>query len=134
MVFVEPRITVRVNGAAWLVLPTASCSPVGFVWKLSSAVCGCTSTLLVSVTPGRVPGRELELEVRRILVIRSHERAAGGPDEGRHRMRMAVDGQWWRITVHVSAVAGKVPSSASVALPEKLIGRPPSTSVWRPAC
>jgi hypothetical protein len=33
-------------------------------------------------------------------------------------------GQWWRITVHVSADAGSVPSCASVAEPEKLIVSP----------
>jgi hypothetical protein len=32
--------------------------------------------------------------------------------------------QWWRIIVQLSREAGSVPSSGSVALPEKLIGSP----------
>ena len=38
--FAEPMITVRVNGVVPLVLPTASCSPVGFDWNVSATVCG----------------------------------------------------------------------------------------------
>ena len=35
-----------------------------------------------------------------------------------------VESQWWSNTFQLSAEAGSVPSSASVAPPEKLIGSP----------
>ena len=51
MVFVEPTITVRVNGALdWLLL-TTSLSPPGTVEKVKMTVRGSSRTVLVSVRP-----------------------------------------------------------------------------------
>ena len=47
----DPMITVRVNGVAWLVEPTASCSPGGLVWKVRLTVCGSSRTVSVSTRP-----------------------------------------------------------------------------------
>ena len=47
----DPTITVRVNGAAWLLAPTVSCSPAGLVWKVKSTVWGSRRMVSVSLRP-----------------------------------------------------------------------------------
>jgi hypothetical protein len=48
---VDPRIAVRVNGATWLVDPTASDSPAGLDPKVRATVCGSSRRTCVLVRP-----------------------------------------------------------------------------------
>src|SRR4029450_7519137 len=48
---VDPRIAVRVNGATWLVGPTASDSPAGLDPKVRATVCGSSRRTCVLVRP-----------------------------------------------------------------------------------
>src|SRR4051794_30461166 len=50
-VLVEPWMTVRVNGATWLVAPTVRFSPAGLLTNVRSTVLGCTLTVVLLVSP-----------------------------------------------------------------------------------
>ena len=109
---------------AWLP-PTTSFSPVGSAWKLNSTVCGSSRTLSVSVKPARVSSGQAELQVRRVLVVRRDERAAGHTGEVLHGCSWQFrHGQWCRTSDQDSVEAGSVPSCWSLAEPEKEILSP----------
>src|SRR4051812_44266607 len=51
MVFVDPMMTCRVNGVAWLVEPTVSSSPDGLLANVRFTVCGWRSSVVALVSP-----------------------------------------------------------------------------------
>ena len=125
MVLVEPTITVRVKGAVAWVPFTASCSPPGVVWKVSTTVRGSSRTRLGVGQAARVGRGQPQLQVGRVLVVGRDERAAG---HAREVLDRRARGSWtgsaaW-ISCQVSAEAGSVPSCGSVAEPEKVMTSP----------
>src|SRR5882757_4073968 len=55
----DPTITVRVNGATCVVLPTVSCAPVGLDWNVSTTVRGFSRTVVVPTFPSESVARSV---------------------------------------------------------------------------
>ena len=102
--FVEPSITVRVKGAASVVLPTVSCET-----RRDSTANVSVDRLRVEVErracrcPVRVGRGEPRARVRRVLVVGRGERAARHAAQGLDECVWQFDGQWCRTSVHESA-------------------------------
>src|SRR5436190_15032800 len=121
-------ISVRVNGVVEAELPTTSESPDGEEAKLTSAVSGSRRIDFVSVSPpesvtvscsSSQAGYSWSGAVKEPLVTPFHDwmlcvwQFVGSYCQ-----------QWWRMSVHVKPDAATLPSSASVAEPEKLTTSP----------
>src|ERR687883_2008888 len=124
--FVDPITACFVSGAAPAISSIPTFAPVGFEATVMFMICGSTRTLVVAVAP---------VESVAVSWISSQH---GYSWSGALNVPLATPlnvwtmcvwqfvgvKQWWRIIVQLSREAGSVPSSWSVALPEKLIGSP----------
>src|ERR671931_2169812 len=122
----EPMTACFVSGAAPAISSMPTFAPVGFDATVMFIVCGSTRTLVVAVAP---------VESVAVSWISSQH---GYSWSGALNVPLATPlnvwtmcvwqfvgvKQWCRIIVQLSREAGSVPSSGSVALPEKLIGSP----------
>src|SRR5919204_3432975 len=124
--FVEPITACFVSGAAPAISSMPTFAPVGFEATVMFIVCGSRRTLVDAVAP-----------VESVAVSWSSSQH-GYSWSGALNVPLATPlnvwtmcvwqfvgvKQWCRIIVQLSREAGSVPSSGSVALPEKLIGSP----------
>src|ERR687884_2172468 len=124
--FVDPITACFVSGAAPAISSIPTFAPVGFEATVIVMTFGSTRTLVVAVAP-----------VESVAVSWSSSQH-GYSWSGALNVPLATPlnvwtmwvwqfvgvKQWWRIIVQLSREAGSVPSSWSVALPEKLIGSP----------
>src|SRR5919197_1080171 len=124
--FVEPITACFVSGAAPAISLMPTFAPVGFEARVIVMICGSIRTLVVAVAP---------VESVAVSWISSQH---GYSWSGALNVPLATPlnvwtmcvwqfvgvKQWCRIIVQLSREAGSVPSSGSVALPEKLIGSP----------
>ena len=122
--FNEPRMTVFENGVALVVLATDSCNPDGEELKVRLTVIGWRSTLFVVVTPFES------------VAVRRSCRYDGYSWSGALNDPLATPGHVWTMcswqlegqcsiaSVQLSADAGRLPSSVSLADPENEIRSP----------
>src|SRR2546421_202193 len=137
IVFVEPMMTVFTNGAVRLSLLSASLAPASANWVAASVEASLSPTVWGSSL--RLFVAERPLESVAVSCSSSHE---GYPWSGAPIVALATpwkvwircvwqfddEKQWWRISVQSSLDGARVPSSASVALPEKEMAWP--TRQW----
>lgn len=88
---VSGSMTVRVNGAVWLVEPTVSWSPEGLVLKLRSTVFGFRFTVVVPVSPPESVAVSTRWRYEGYVIGRG-ERATGHSVEGREEVHVAHGG------------------------------------------
>src|SRR5215210_5509 len=112
MEFLEPMITVRVNVALVVALPTVSESPLGVVWKVSSTVFGSRRSVFVLVSPpesvavnfsSRYDGYSWSGAVKELLAT---------PWKVCTGCEWQLDGQCCMTRSHFRDDAGRVPSCA----------------------
>ena len=91
MLFLDPTITVRVKVAVACVFTSATCNPPRNCLESQSNRPGIQAQALRSRETPAIRGSQLELEVRRILMIRSDERATSN---ARELLDGCVHGSW----------------------------------------
>src|SRR4051794_4275530 len=117
-------MAVRVNGVVCCVEPTVSCRPEGDDWKVTATVCGSILRTAVVLAPPE------SVAVSRSSRYDGYSWSGAANEPLRTPVKVCsgwswqVDGQCSRTTDHDRADAGSVPSSVSVAAPEKLIVSP----------
>ena len=122
---VEPWITVSVNGAGPAALSIVSSSPRHVRLKRESTVWG-TGRPLRCVSPPESVAVSVSSRYDGYSWSGATKEPLATPRKFWMWCVMAVDRQWCITSDHDSAEAGSVPSSGSVAEPEKLIGRRPA--------
>ena len=123
----EPWITVRLNGATLVELPTVNCNPVGALANDRLTVFGSSRTLVVACRP------PLSVAVRRSMRKLGYSWSGAANEPLATPLKVWIGwtwqefgsvGQWCMSRDQVRRAAPSVPSSASVAWPEKLIVSP----------
>src|SRR5262245_15632291 len=124
MVLLDPTMTVRVNVAVELAPLNVSWSAHGAVWNVKTTVFGSSRSALVFVRPPESVAVRLSSRYDGYSWSGAVNDPLLTPGNCCRMWEWQLDGQCWRTSCHVSALAGRVPSWASVAVPEELMTSP----------
>ena len=117
-------MTVRVNDAFDVLLPTVSDQAPGVGLERQHHRARIQPEGPGGLQATGVRGRQLELEVGRVLVVGRGERAAGDPGNDWMVWEWQFDGQCCMTSSHDSAEGGRLPSWVSTAEPENVMTSP----------
>src|SRR3954452_1378884 len=115
---VDPTMTVFENGVGPAAVNRPVVRPDGWVSKVSSTVCGCSSTLVLAEAPPESVAVNRSSRNDGYSWSGAVKKPEGTPANRWIWWVWQFDGQWCTSSVHVSRAAERSPSSASVAPPE----------------